>query len=73
MNYSRVQLRMDLGKCNSLLFCSALLTVLGGVVVGCIQIWLREKSYVFTAEEVASITTEAIHKAACKLVNSMAA
>ena len=29
--------------------------------MGCIQMWLKEKSYVFTAEEVASITAQTLN------------
>ena len=46
--------------CSFWLFSTAMLAVTGGVLVGGIQMWLREKSYVFTADEIASKTTEAI-------------
>lgn len=50
-----------MGRCECLLFSTATVAVVGGILVGCIQMWLKEKSYVFTAEEVAAITRLALN------------
>lgn len=47
--------------CNFWLIFTAVLAVVGGVLVGGIQMWLRDKSYVFTHENVASITNAALN------------
>ena len=36
--------------------------MVGGVLVGGIQVWIREKSYVFSPEELASLTNQALNK-----------
>ena len=36
--------------------------MVGGVLVGGIQVWMREKSYVFTPEDLASITTDVLNE-----------
>lgn len=38
-----------------------MLAIVGGVLVGSIEMWLKEKSYVFTAERVATITTDVLN------------
>ena len=45
-----------------LLKLSALLLVLALLLVSGVNIWLREKSYVFSAEEVAAITNRALEE-----------
>ena len=47
--------------CNFWLIFTAVLVVVGGVLVGGIQMWMRDKSYVFTHENVASITHDALN------------
>lgn len=61
-----------------LLKLSALLLVLALLLVSGVNIWLREKSYVFSAEEVAAITNRALeetkgegHNATFSLVESL--
>ena len=41
---------------------TALTAVVAAVLVGGIQVWLREKSYVFSHEEMAAITSDALNK-----------
>lgn len=48
-------------SCKFWMFFTAVLAVVSGVLVGGIQIWLRDKSYVFSHEEVASITTNVLN------------
>ena len=43
--------------------------MVGGVLVGGIQVWMREKSYVFTPEDLASITTDALNETRTRYVN----
>ena len=47
-------------KAEKCLKWSALLLVAGALFVSGVQLWLREKSYVFTAEEIAAITNSAL-------------
>ena len=48
---------------NFCLLLAAVLVVVVGVLIGGIQIWLREKNYVFTAVKVAALTTDALESA----------
>ena len=53
--------KMRVCTCNFWLISTAVLAVVGGVLLGGIQMWLRDKNYVFTHESVASITNAAIN------------
>ncbi|CAI8019928.1 Sigma non-opioid intracellular receptor 1 [Geodia barretti] len=48
--------------CSLWLLSAGVLAVVGGVLVGGIQVWMREKSYVFTPEDLASITTDVLNE-----------
>jgi hypothetical protein len=49
-----------MGMCGVWLISTAVLVVVAGVLVGGIQVWLLEKSYVFSPEEIAFLTTDAL-------------
>lgn len=48
--------------CGIWLLSTAVLAVVSAVLVGGIQVWMREKSYVFTPEDLASITTDVLNE-----------
>ena len=58
--------------CCSCEFCvrwGAVLAVASALMLGGVQLWLREKSYVFSADEVASISRSALEATRGKASN----
>lgn len=49
------------------LIASAALALVSALLVGGIQLWMKEKSYVFSAEELVDITNQALRNTSCKL------
>ena len=49
------------------LIVSAALALVSALLVGGVQLWLKEKSYVFSAEELETITKQALRTNSCKL------
>ena len=59
----RVDMKMCCGRsCECFLKWSAVSLVACALFVGGVRFWLSEKHYVFSAEELASITTKALEK-----------
>lgn len=56
------KLTMVCCSCERVIRWSSVLLVTGALFVGGVRFWLKEKSYVFSADKVASLTNEVLHK-----------